>query len=155
MSEHLAGGLVSFEDFQGFCPDFNRDDFALLQPFLKERLYRADEVVVEEGTGLEVVGFLFAGELVMRKEGRFAGKNILIARLMAGSVFGEQTAIASGPAAVTITAVADCRAVVLARSDLDKVLLKSPATGLKLISILLQVSGVRQESLVSRITQIL
>lgn len=155
MSEQRVDPLLSFEEFHRFCPGLDEDDFLLLQPYLKVRIYRAGEIVIEEAEKVDAVGFLLAGELVMRKEGRFAGKYILIGRLTAGSIYGEQAASGLSPAPVSITAAGDCRAIVLARSDIDKLFNKYPKTGLKLVNCFMDVACTRLESLVARVAHIL
>jgi CRP-like cAMP-binding protein len=95
--------------------DLTPAELAIVHGLVHERDYLADEVIFDEGEEGQAIYIVLAGEVsIVRQSGVHAGE---IARLGAGSFFGELALLDSAPRMAQARAVTACQLAVLFRDD--------------------------------------
>ncbi|HIQ37108.1 MAG TPA: cyclic nucleotide-binding domain-containing protein, partial [Desulfocapsa sulfexigens] len=80
----------------------------------------------------DYMGFVVQGVLEVLKKSE-TGENIIIARLAKGSSIGEMTLIDKSPRSATVVSRQPTTMITLTAKGFDKLLDKSPSTGVKII----------------------
>lgn len=88
-------------------------ELAMIDELLHEREYQAGEVVFDEGEEGQAIYIILAGEVLIRREGQAEP----IARLGAGSFFGELALLDNAPRMAQARAATGCRLAVFFRDD--------------------------------------
>jgi len=146
---------VSYEKLLTSIPGITEEEFQELNKYLSYTVYPQDTIVVKEGDPGTFMGFLIKGRLAIRKETSFDGKYILIAILEEGSIFGENSVVEQHPRNATIRTLEECHALILTHDNAQKVISSHPELGVKLLSKILRVVGVRLRKSASRIADVL
>jgi CRP-like cAMP-binding protein len=141
--------------FHKVFPEFTENEVERLVCHLEPRHYAQGAIVWQQGDPMEFMGFLVEGRLVIKREGRFPGKNIILAILEKGSLFGEMAVAASHPHSVTISAVEETRAYVLSFAEAQKLFQEEPVLSIKLLKKIVVVCGLRLQHTGSRLAELL
>ncbi|MCK9293698.1 MAG: cyclic nucleotide-binding domain-containing protein [Desulfobulbaceae bacterium] len=123
--------------------------------YLEPRHFARGEIVWQQGDPMDYMGFLVDGGLVVKREGRFPGKNIILAILEKGSLFGEMAVAASHQHSVTISAVEETLAYVLSFANAQRLFQKEPVLSIKLLKKIVVVCGLRLQYTGSRLAELL
>ena len=102
-----------------------------LAPFLQEIRCRIGDVVIREGLPGEELYVVLEGELEVTRQG------VDLAVLQKGEHFGEIALVLDSPRMATVTAITECRLLVLHRTILDELIVRRPEIGALLLSRLL------------------
>lgn len=127
--------------------DFCRplDDAALetLARAARERPYGPGEVVIREKEHGDEFFIVERGELVVYVSQGGNGKPTEVARLRAGSFFGEMSAITGAPRSATVRAATECELLVLDKAAFQRLLDQSPEAA----EVISEALAARQEQL--------
>ncbi|MBC8316555.1 MAG: cyclic nucleotide-binding domain-containing protein [Desulfobulbaceae bacterium] len=146
---------VTYHDFLACLPGISEEEYLSLSAFLTYSVFPRDTVVMQEGDPGDFMGFLVRGKMAIRKETNFDGKYILIAILEKGSIFGEISVVEPNPRTATVSALEECHALILSHNNAQKVISGNPELGVKLLSKILRVVGVRLQKSAARIADVL
>ena len=146
---------VTYDEFLACLPGISEDEFQVLQSYLTYRVFPRDRVVMQEGDPGDFMGFLVQGKMAIRKETSFDGKYILIAILEKGSIFGEISVVEPNPRTATVSALEECHALILSHENAQEIMATYPELGVKLLSKILRVVGVRLQRSAARIADVL
>jgi CRP-like cAMP-binding protein len=151
----MQDNAVTYEQFLACLPGITEKEFQDLNTYLTYKVFSRDSVVMNEGDPGDFMGFLIKGRMAIRKETSFDGKYILIAILEEGAIFGENSVIESNPRNATVSALEECHALILSHENAQKVIASNPELGVKLLSKILRVVGVRLRKSATRIADVL
>jgi len=146
---------ISRRKFQDAFSDFTETEVDKLLSYLEILHYSQGEIVLNQGAPMEFMGFLLEGRLVVKREGRFPGKNIILAVLEKGSLFGEMAVVTSHQHSVTISAVEETQVFALSHENAAKLFQKEPDLSIKLLKKILVVCGLRLQHTGSRLAELL
>lgn len=153
--EKASGSPISPRKFQEAFSDFSEREVDKLFCHLELRNYSPGTIVWNQGAPMEFMGFLVEGRLVVKREGRFPGKNIILAVLEKGSLFGEMAVVASNHHSVTISAVEETQAFVLSSVNAEKLFQAEPALSIKLLKKIIIVCSLRLQYTGARLAELL
>jgi CRP-like cAMP-binding protein len=153
--EKASESQISHRQFQEVFPDFTENEVDKLFCYLERRCYSQGAIVWKQGDPMEFMGFLVEGKLVVKRQGRFPGKNIILAILEKASLFGEMAVAASHQHSVTISAVEETQAYVLSFDNAQKIFQKEPVLSIKLLKKIVVVCGLRLQHTGSRLAELL
>lgn len=153
--EKASASQISSRQFHEVFPDFTENEVDTLFCYLELRQYLQGAVVWQQGDPMEFMGFLVNGRLVVKREGRFPGKHIILAILEKGSLFGEMAVVATHQHSVTISAVEETRSCVLSFDNAQQLFQKEPVLSIKLLKKIVVVSGLRLQHTGSRLAELL
>ncbi len=100
--------------------DLTHRELGIIQELLQQRDYVKDEIVFDEGEEGQAIYFLFAGKVLICRQGR--PLDGAIAELPAGQFFGELALLDNSPRMAQVRAAEDCTIAVLFREDFLKLL---------------------------------
>ncbi|MBU4260302.1 MAG: cyclic nucleotide-binding domain-containing protein [Proteobacteria bacterium] len=153
--EKTSESQTAQRQFHNVFPEFMENEVEKLICYLELRRYAQGAIVWQQSDPLEFMGLLVEGKLVIKREGRFPGKNIILAILEKGSLFGEMAVAASHPHSVTISAVEETQAYVLSFDNAQNLFQKEPALSIKLLKKIIVVCGLRLQHTGSRLAELL
>ena len=137
-------------------PEFTQEEIARLTGYLTLRHFTKGEVVWKQNDPSEYLGFLVSGALVVKREGRFPGKNIILAMLETGSLFGEMAVAATtGQHSVTLSAAEEAEAYVLSADKAGQLFDQEPLLSIKLLKKIIVVCGLRLQHTGLRLVELL
>ena len=110
-------------------------DFEALKDSLKEKHYRAGDVIIEEGTDGSELFFLVEGRVKISKKTRDKHEYML-ALLHRGDFFGELELIDSRSRSATVTALEDTILVTLEKKDFDRLVETCHPFAVRLLTVL-------------------
>ena len=146
---------VTYKEFLRCLPGISEDEFRIINEYLTYHVFPRDRVIMQEGDPGDFMGFLVKGKMAIRKETSFDGKYILIAILEKGAIFGEISVVDPNPRTATVSALEECHALILSHENAQKVISAYPELGVKLLSKILRVVGVRLQRSAARIADVL
>jgi CRP/FNR family transcriptional regulator, cyclic AMP receptor protein len=111
---------------------FNVSELSLLAKHMSYIHLQRGEFLFVEGDKGEFMGFVVQGVLEVLKKSA-TGENVIIARLAKGSSIGEMALIDKSPRSATVVSRQPTTMITLTSKGFDKLLEKSPATGVKII----------------------
>lgn len=155
VQENTSESPASLRQFQEVFPDYTTNEIDKLFCYLELRRYSVGETVWKQADPMEYMGFLVAGRLVVKRQGRFPGKNIILAILEKASMFGEMSVAASHQHSVTISALEETQAYVLSFDNAQKLFQKEPALAIKLLKKIVVICGLRLQHSGSRLAELL
>ncbi|MBL4902464.1 cyclic nucleotide-binding domain-containing protein [Desulfocapsa sp. AH-315-G09] len=126
--EETRDFLLSLSLFDSF--DVN--ELTLLARHMSYIHLQRGEFLFVEGEKGDFLGFVVQGVLEVLKKSA-TGENIIIARLAKGSSIGEMALIDKSPRSATVVSRQPTTMITLTAKGFDKLLNKSPATGVKII----------------------
>jgi len=111
---------------------FDVNELALLARHMSYIHLQRGEFLFVDGDKGDFMGFVVQGVLEVLKKSE-TGENIIIARLAKGSSIGEMTLIDKSPRSATVVSRQPTTMITLTAKGFDKLLDKSPSTGVKII----------------------
>ncbi|MFZ5775492.1 MAG: cyclic nucleotide-binding domain-containing protein [Thermodesulfobacteriota bacterium] len=142
-------------DLEACLPFLSPAERDQLRPFLSERTFRPDEVVMRDGEAGDFLGILVNGRLAVRKETIFPGRHVLVAFLESGALVGEVAGVVRCQRNTTVAAVEASRLLLLASKDLERLLEEFPALGITLLKRIIAVLGNRLHHATDRLARLL
>lgn len=140
----------SFLSSVSFFDGFSKMELKIVQDFLHERTFKEDEFVFEKGQPGAAVYFIVSGKIAIEVKSE-NGSVRHIADLHEGSFFGELALLDDSPRSATARAATDLTVLVLARSELDRMLEERPLIAGSVYRNLARMTGERLKSTIERI----
>lgn len=109
-----------------FCRPLDDAQLDMLARAARERPYAPGEVVIRERDAGDEFFIVERGELAVNLAQGGNGRPVEIARLQAGSFFGEMSVMTGEPRTATVRAVSDCELLVIDKSAFQRLLDASP-----------------------------
>jgi CRP-like cAMP-binding protein len=145
----------ALQQFQAVFADFAGSEVKTLFPYLELRHYAADSIVWQQGDPMAFMGFLLSGTFVVKREGRFPGKYIILAVLEKGALFGEMAVAALQRHSVTLAAVEHAAAYILTHDNAQRFFRQEPLLAIKLLQKIVVVTGLRLQHTGARLAELL
>ncbi|MBI5557861.1 MAG: cyclic nucleotide-binding domain-containing protein [Deltaproteobacteria bacterium] len=155
VQEKIPEIQVSSRAFQETFPDFAENDVASLCHYLEIREFPEGAIVWKPGDPARFMGFLLHGKLLVKREGRFPGKLILLAILEKGTFFGETAISPLQCHTATLTAAVHSQAGILSQENARKLFEQEPALGIKLLKRIVIVGSLRLQHSGLRLAELL
>lgn len=153
--ENETHGKVNCEDLGSCLTDWSSEELAELCPYLSYHRFSPDTPLWHRGDAGTFGGFLVKGKLLVKREARFPGKNILLAILEDGSVFGEKALVCSSERSSTVVAAEESETLHLSRDKAQEFFEKNPLLGLKLLKNVLNITTIRLQQTGFRLAELL
>lgn len=150
-----AADPQALQQFQAAFPDFTESESKTLFSFLEPRQYAAGTSVWQQGDPMEFMGFLLSGRFVVKREGRFPGKQIILAVLEKGALFGEMSVAVQQHHSVTLVAVEKTATCILTHDNARQFFQNEPLLAIKLLQKIVMVAGLRLQHTGSRLAELL
>jgi len=133
----------------------SKEEARLLSPYLDLRRYGKGEIIFREGEQGDFICFLCSGQIEIKKETKFKGKQVILAQISKGSFVGELSIIDGKPCFATAVASADSQVVILRHSDFQFLIENHPMIGSKLLRELVRVLCLRLRGTTERLAAVL
>ncbi len=143
------------EDLSDIFSFLSAEEMGELLPYLELREWHPEESVIKSGDSADFMGFLVEGSLAVKMEGIFPDKFILLALLERGSLVGEISVVAGGHRQATVVAMEKSSLLILTQENLELLLSRTPALGLKIFRRIIQVLGQRLGKASDRLSRLL
>jgi CRP-like cAMP-binding protein len=115
--------------------DLNRDELALIEPYLICRDIKQGTVIYKQGEHGNSICFVVEGALDVIKKGD-DNNEVQVASLRKGQAVGEMAIIDGFTRSATIRAQSDSSILILKRDDFNKCIDQNPAMGVKILKAL-------------------
>lgn len=115
----------------------------------------AGEILLADGEPGEFMAFVLSGKLAVKKPTIFPGRFILLAEIESGGMLGEGAAVCGESHAVTVTALADSRLLIISRKRIGQLLAEDQELALKLLARIIRVLHHRLQSADRRLAWVL
>ena len=110
---------ISFFKRQDLTKGLSDIELGQLLDLMELKNYPAGETIIEEGEKIELISFLYTGEIEVLKYGTVGEDLYLITTLAEGSFFGEMSFVDSNPTSATIRAKTDCTTYALSKKHVE------------------------------------
>lgn len=128
--------------------NISKESLSYLTKLLKEETYTEGQHIVHEGDSADAVYILRSGEVEIRKViNREAGKYKMLAILDEGDIFGEMAVFGEEFRSADVVARRDSRAWKLDYSELFNLLNREPASGVKILQVIMTIIVARLKSI--------
>jgi CRP/FNR family cyclic AMP-dependent transcriptional regulator len=117
-----------------FC-SFKEDDWSNLEIAGSLCDFSAGDVVFADGARGRDMYIILQGEAQVHKN--VSGRDVLIASLGIGDIFGEMAILEDMPRSAEVRAKTDCALLRISADNLDKLRQENVATGLKLMDVMI------------------
>lgn len=141
--------------FHEILPELSKEEIEKFFSFLEERRYSSGTVLWKQGDPTGYMGLLVEGRLIVKREGRFQGKNIILASLEKGSLFGEMSIVASSKHSITLSALENSETYILSYDNAQRLFRDEPALAIKLLKRIIVVTALRLQYTGARLAEIL
>jgi len=132
----------------------NEEDVPLLAGYLDCRKLEKDETLWVEGGECGYMVFIISGNLEIKKNTEFAGKQMIVGIYGRGSIAGELCLLDGSPRVVTAVACDDVELLILKRRDFDRFLAEHPESGVRLLKGMLMTVSTRLKKSFERLAAI-
>lgn len=153
--EELLLGRYRPEELNDIFSFLSAEEMAELFAYLEFREWPPAEIVMKSGDPGDFMGFLVEGKLAVKMQGIFSDKFILVAVLERGSLVGEISVVEGGCRHATVVATEKSSILVLTRENMELMLDRSPALGLKFFRRIIHVLGHRLGKASDRLSRLL
>ncbi len=109
----METNLIEFFKNHGITKDFTSDEFERLINLLDVKLYKEEEVILDEGSSNDSFYFLVDGIIDVVKRDTESKEYFQISTMEPGVMFGEMSVIAKEAISATIRTKTDCKIVTL------------------------------------------
>lgn len=154
-AEELLFGRYKSEELADIFSFLSAEEMGELFAYLEFREWQPAEIVMKSGDPGDFMGFLLAGKLAVKMEGIFPDKFILVAVLERGSLVGEISVVEGGCRHATVVATEQSQLLILTRENMELMLVRSPALGLKFFRRIIHVLGHRLGKASDRLSRLL
>jgi CRP/FNR family cyclic AMP-dependent transcriptional regulator len=115
--------------------DFEEPELDDLLAVMKEKRFLRDATILIQRDPGESCFLIVIGEVKVSLFGE-DGKEIILAKLGEGEVFGEMALLSGSPRSATVIALQDTTLLVLEREEFHKLLLRQPKLALKILAVM-------------------
>jgi len=115
--------------------DFDDAELDDLLAVMKEKRFLRDATILIQRDPGESCFLIVSGEVKVSLFGE-DGKEIILAKLGEGEVFGEMALLSGSPRSATVIALSDTTLLVLEREEFNKVLMRQPKLALKILAVM-------------------
>jgi CRP-like cAMP-binding protein len=115
--------------------DFEEPELDDLLAVMKEKRFLRDATILIQRDPGESCFLIVVGEVKVSLFGE-DGKEIILAKLGEGEVFGEMALLSGSPRSATVIALQDTTLLVLEREEFHKLLLRQPKLALKILAVM-------------------
>lgn len=125
--------MMTREEFLARVPIFEKCTPAEIQSIAavaQEHSFRADQIIVTQGTPGQAFYLILSGRVVIERDGRALGA------FGQGDFFGEMSLLDNAPRSATIRAIDDTVCIMLSSWDFKSVLERTPSIAIKLLEVL-------------------
>lgn len=154
-AEGMLFGRYRPEELQDIFSFLTAEEMGELVAYLDFREWQAAEVVMKGGEPGDFMGFLVEGKVAVKMETIFPDKFILVAVLERGSMVGETSVVEGGLRHATVVATETSQMLTLSRENMELMLSRSPALGLKFFRRIIHVLGHRLGKASDRLSKLL
>jgi len=130
------------------------EDIEKIAPFIELTTYPSGTVLFKEGDPGDFVGCVISGKLEVKKQTEFKGKQVIIALLSKGALFGELSIFDRHSRSATVEAVEETTILKLGSEAIDTLIEQHPYTGNKLLKGLVRILSLRLRKATERLTNI-
>ena len=131
MKEQIRQHVCESKDLK-FFRFLSADEKLLLLDHLECRSLTAGEILWQEGAPSDSLVFIIHGQINMKKQTEFPGKEIIIGAYTAGSILGAASFLDSSQRPWTAKAYVDTQLGVLSRESFDDIVKNHPTLSLNL-----------------------
>lgn len=115
--------------------DFEDQELDELLAVMKEKRFLRDATILIQRDPGESCFLIVSGEVKVSLFGE-DGKEIILAKLGEGEVFGEMALLSGSPRSATVIAMQDTTLLVLEREEFNKLLMRQPKLALKILAVM-------------------
>ncbi len=115
--------------------DFEESELDELLSVMKEKRFLRDATILIQRDPGESCFLIASGEVKVSLFGE-DGKEIILAKLGEGEVFGEMALLSGSPRSATVIAMQDTTLLVLEREEFSKLLMRQPKIALKILGVM-------------------
>jgi CRP-like cAMP-binding protein len=133
---------------------FEEDELERIAPYFERAHFGPGGKIFREGAPADCIAFVTSGEVEVKKQTEFEGKEIVLARMTKGSVLGELSLFDHQPRSATVEATRETELLVLRRSALETFIEDYPALGIKILKGLSRVLSLRLRHLEERLVDV-
>jgi CRP/FNR family cyclic AMP-dependent transcriptional regulator len=130
------------------------EDIEKIAPFIELTTYPSGTILFREGEPGDFVGCVVSGKLEVKKQTEFKGKQVIIALLTKGALFGELSIFDRHNRSATVEAVEETTILKLRNEAIDALMEQYPKTGNKLLKGLVRILSLRLRKATERLTTI-
>lgn len=130
------------------------EDVPLLARYLECRELAPEETLWLEGGECGYMVFIISGNLEIRKNTEFAGRQMIVGIYGRGSIAGELCLLDSSPRVVTAVACDEVELLIFKRPDFDRFLAEHPESGVRLLKGMLMTVSTRLKKSFERLAAI-
>lgn len=133
----------------------DKEEFGVLAPYFDLQAYPAGTTVIREGDAGDRVGVVVSGKLETKKQTKFGNHAIVLAQITRGALVAQGSIFdPDQPYPVTIEALEDTHIISISAADLEEILEKHPALGVKLLREVIRVLVIRWQELIQRFSSL-
>jgi CRP-like cAMP-binding protein len=130
------------------------EDIPLLARYLDCRKLKPEETLWLEGGECGFMVFIISGNLEIKKNTEFAGRQMIVGIYGRGSIAGELCLLDSSPRVVTAVACDEVELLILNRQNFDRFLIEHPESGVRLLKGMLMTVSTRLKKSFDRLAAI-
>lgn len=129
-------------------------DLPLLEPYFECRQAAAGEILWREGERCDYLVFLTEGQVDIKKQTEFEGKQVIVGVYGRGSIVGGLCLLDDTSRAVTAVVLEDAAFLLLTRDKFEHLLANHPAVGVRLLKGMLLAASIRLRKSYDRLASI-
>jgi CRP-like cAMP-binding protein len=154
MQEKVKKIVRDLQDETNLFHLFGEEDVEKIAPYFERAHFGAGGKIFREGAPADCIAFVTSGEVEVKKETEFQGKEIVLARMTKGAILGELALFDSQPRSATVEATRKTELLVLRKGALDTFIEDYPALGIKILKGISRVLSLRLRQLEERLVDI-
>ncbi len=145
--------VMSLKDHVPIFKALENMELAALVPFLEERRFPSGAIVFSEGDEGDFIGFVVSGTLTVAKWSQRDRREVLCT-ISKGAIVGEFSMMVGLPRTATVATMEDSILLTLSRDALDAMIEKHPATGIKIMKIIIHAQALRHNRVADRFLKV-
>ena len=131
------------------------EELRLLTPYFDLQAYPAGTTLIKEGETGDRVGVVVSGKLETKKQTKFGNHAIVLAQITRGALVAQGSVLEPDqPYPITIEALEDTHIISINAANLEEILRKHPALGVKLLREVIRVLVIRWQELIQRFSSL-
>lgn len=137
-----------------FFKELTDEELSQFLSFCETRQAKAGEMLWKQGDDVNYAAFILSGLICIRKMTKFEGKFVAVGFFEKGSVVGELCLLTNNKRSVNAEAVEPCELLIMSSENFEKLLVKYPLLGLKLLKHIFVLTTKRLNSSYERIASV-
>jgi len=154
VEERLKKIVRELKDDTNLFHLFDEGELEKIAPYFERAHFGAGGKVFREGASADCIAFVTCGEVEVKKQTEFQGKEIVLACMTKGTLVGELALFDDQPRSATVEATMDTELLVLRRKSLDAFIEDHPALGIKVLKGISRVLSLRLRQLEKRLVDV-